>query len=416
MRNATEIDHLIFDNILHDNDAAFIFHEEKFRVNLRTLHSSFTEFYPKVVIGYSYKTNYTPDVCLTAHEEGAMAEVVSEMEVEMALVHLKDKSKIIYNGPVKTASSIKSVISSGGIINIDNQRDIDIITNFLSQNPGLNANVAFRLNIDYSENCSRFGQPVTVIEDQIRLLNESPQFNIMGFHLHLPYRSLESFEFRVEALVESLERFNLSNLEYVNIGGGFFGQLSPVLKQALGIKKVPSFRDYGQLIGVKLMEYFSQRQDGLMPTLYLEPGSSVIADCFTFVSKIHTEKSFANRNLLVSYAGRHLLSPTNKSIKLPCEIINVNNSSDINKSKKRQYDIVGYTCIESDILGEVEGCLVADASNSFVEFLNVGSYSVVMGSNFILPEPPIFKIDRMNNLKTVRDKRHASDVLNQFLI
>ena len=31
MRNATEIDKLIFQNVLGDNNAAFIFHEHKFR-------------------------------------------------------------------------------------------------------------------------------------------------------------------------------------------------------------------------------------------------------------------------------------------------------------------------------------------------------------------------------------------------
>ena len=160
MRNATEIDNLVYRNALAQNNAAFIFYQEDFRRNLLDLKEAFIEFYPKVRLGYSYKTNYIPDVCLTAHEEGALAEVVSEMEVEMALSYLKDKSQIIFNGPIKSKSSLQKVLLAGGIINIDNHKEIDIISEILAENNELVANVAFRLNIDYGEDFSRFGQPL----------------------------------------------------------------------------------------------------------------------------------------------------------------------------------------------------------------------------------------------------------------
>jgi len=416
MRNATNIDLLIFNEVLRVNNAAFVFYEDKFRQNLKRLQSAFSEFYPEVKLGYSYKTNYTADVCLAAHKESALAEVVSEMEVEMAMTHLSDKSQIIFNGPVKTPSSLEKVILSGGIINIDNQKDIDEISNILNKNTHANANVAFRLNSVYEEDLSRFGQPLEIIKAQIEGLKDNVQWNIIGFHLHLPHRSLESFAFRVQVLIEALNEMNLPNLRYINIGGGFFGTLSPGLKEALGVKNVPSFKDYGELIGRKLKEYVSKRGNGIFPTLYLEPGSSVIADCFKFVSKIHTIKYLNSRNALVSYAGRHLLSPTNKTIKLPCEVINVNRPDDhMGKDETIHYEVVGYTCIESDILGEAEGNSRFDCNNSYIEFSNVGSYSVVMGSNFILPEPPIFKLDAENNIRVLRKKRTTLEVLNQFL-
>ena len=124
MRSATELDKILFQEILVDNQAAFVFDEEKFKLNLRSLHKAFSEYYPKVQIGYSYKTNYTPKVCSIAHSEGALAEVVSEMEVDMALIHLNDKSQIIYNGPVKSRSSLKKVIAVNGIVNVDNSVDV----------------------------------------------------------------------------------------------------------------------------------------------------------------------------------------------------------------------------------------------------------------------------------------------------
>lgn len=414
MRNATEIDQLIYRGALAENNSAFIFQQEKFRANLRDLKEAFTEFYPKVGIGYSYKTNYIPAVCHTAHQEGAFAEVVSEMEVDMAMAHLKDKSQVIFNGPVKSKYSLEKVVLNGGIVNIDNQNDLDIIYKILSENNEIVAKVAFRLNSDYREDSSRFGQSIEAIIEQIHELKGDPRFDIVGFHLHLPHRSLDSFAHRVEVLIETLNRVELTNIQYINIGGGFFGQLSPVLKQALDITYAPSFKDYGELIGGKLYEFFSGKNNGNIPTLYLEPGSSVVADCFTFVSKIHTKKSFTNREILVSFAGRHLVSPTNKTIKLPCEIVKVQNNEKSN-DQACQYEIAGYTCIESDILGIANGDSNIESSEIFIEFTNVGSYSIVMGSNFILPEPPIYRLDEENNLIPIRKKRTAQDVLGQFV-
>ena len=96
---------------------------------------------------------------MAAHKEISIGEVVSEMEVEMALTHLSDKSQIIFNGPVKSSYSIEKVVLSGGIINIDDKRDIEIISDILQKNSNVIANVAFRLNSDFAEDSSRFGQP-----------------------------------------------------------------------------------------------------------------------------------------------------------------------------------------------------------------------------------------------------------------
>lgn len=414
MRNATELDKILFQEILADNQAAFVFDEEKFRLNLRSIHEAFSEHFPKVRIGYSYKTNYTPTVCLIAHSEGALAEVVSEMEVDMALMHLNDKSQIIYNGPVKSRRSLKKVIAVNGIINVDNSVDVDQITDILKENQSMSANLAFRVNVDYKNDDSRFGQSTTSILRQVSRLKHNRQVNIVGFHIHLPHRTLDSFKHRVEELIKIIECIDLPQINYINIGGGFFGHLSPDLKHALNIAHAPSFGDYGRLIGERLFDYFKEKDNQNMPTLYLEPGSSVIADCFTFISRIHSKKSFENRELLVSFAGRHLLSPTNKKVKLPCEIVSIFETDQSVSTARSLYEVVGYTCIESDRISLVEGQSVINTNAVFLEFTNVGSYSIVMGSNFILPEPPIFSLGAANRLTLLRGESSAKEIVNRF--
>ena len=57
---------------------------EKYRSNINNFLTAFRKRYEKVVAGYSFKTNYVPALCKIALDEGVMAEVVSEMEYELA--------------------------------------------------------------------------------------------------------------------------------------------------------------------------------------------------------------------------------------------------------------------------------------------------------------------------------------------
>ena len=64
----------------------FVLDPFRIRSNINRLRSAFLSHYHSVVVGYSYKTNYTPQICRILHEEGAWAEVVSEMEYSQRFV------------------------------------------------------------------------------------------------------------------------------------------------------------------------------------------------------------------------------------------------------------------------------------------------------------------------------------------
>ena len=66
-------------------DAFYLLDSEQFRNNFLELKEAFSKIYPKFNIAYSYKTNYTPKFCKIVNELGGYAEVVSEMEMELAL-------------------------------------------------------------------------------------------------------------------------------------------------------------------------------------------------------------------------------------------------------------------------------------------------------------------------------------------
>ena len=58
--------------------------EHTLRQNARRIKNAFSSRYPKVMSGWSYKTNYLGAVCSILHQEGFLAEVVSTFEYEKA--------------------------------------------------------------------------------------------------------------------------------------------------------------------------------------------------------------------------------------------------------------------------------------------------------------------------------------------
>ena len=78
-----------------------------------------------MTIGYSYKTNYVPDVLRILHQEGAYAEAVSELEYDIATKLGVAPDKIILNGANKSRSTIERAIAEGAICNLDSMREVD---------------------------------------------------------------------------------------------------------------------------------------------------------------------------------------------------------------------------------------------------------------------------------------------------
>jgi len=65
-------------------NAFYLLDSRQFGNNYTELKKAFTDIYPQFNIAYSYKTNYTPALCKIVDVMGGYAEVVSDMEMEIA--------------------------------------------------------------------------------------------------------------------------------------------------------------------------------------------------------------------------------------------------------------------------------------------------------------------------------------------
>ena len=63
----------------------YIFYADEFINNYHDLENTMKSVYENYQIAYSFKTNYTPAVCNIVKNLGGYAEVVSDMEYQLAL-------------------------------------------------------------------------------------------------------------------------------------------------------------------------------------------------------------------------------------------------------------------------------------------------------------------------------------------
>jgi diaminopimelate decarboxylase len=166
-----------------------------------------------------------------------------------------------------------------------------------------------------------------------------------------------------------------------------------------------SFADYGAIIGARLTKGLEGR--GELPALFLEPGTALVADTQQFYTQVVSTKSIRGRHFATVAGSSFDISPTARSRNLPVTPVLQKPRSDDGKS----FDIVGYTCIEKDILSEnVRAPLVVD---DFVCYDNVGSYSVVMRPPFILPANPILMKDG-KDLRLIKERQTTDEVFQNF--
>ncbi|MCM1103245.1 MAG: hypothetical protein NC409_03980 [Clostridium sp.] len=96
-------------------DSFYLLDSSLYESNYREMLEAFQKYYPDTHIAYSYKTNYTPKLCKMIDQLGGYAEVVSEMELGLALNLGVDLHHIYYNGPYKKQSVIEQFMLGGGI-------------------------------------------------------------------------------------------------------------------------------------------------------------------------------------------------------------------------------------------------------------------------------------------------------------
>ncbi len=392
----------------------FIFDEADIRRRYRRAYEAFSSRYPNVQFGWSYKTNYLKAICAVFHDEGAIAEVVSEFEYEKARSLGIEGKDIIYNGPYKPYESLLVAAKEGAKIHIDTFDEINDLEK-VADELNIEIPVAIRLNMDTGiyPQWSRFGFNIESGQamDAVKRIKAGGKLRLNGLHAHIGTFMLDANAYKVETakmvrLMNEIERSVGFSIEYIDVGGGFASK-----NRLKGIYQppevvVPTIDDYAEAITSALYENI---EGNSYPKLYLETGRHLIDEAGYLVTSVVASKMLPDsRRSYVVDAGVNLLYTYfwyNFNIELTKEISGINEPAIIN----------GPLCMNIDVIDD--SILLPRLSRGDKLVISpVGAYNVTQWMQFIRYRPSVLMVMEDGSVEVIREAEELEDVQGRELL
>jgi diaminopimelate decarboxylase len=419
----------------------FVFSEAVLRRKYRAAHRAFARRYPDVQFAWSYKTNYLNGICQVFHQEGSIAEVVSDFEYEKARYNGIPGRDIIFNGPHKSRASLERAVAEGAMIQVDNLDELLTISSIAKQRGG-RVPIALRIHVNTHthEVWSKFGFSGDNGEALhiLRRLTKMPELRLRGLHCHVGTFILEPSAYatavtRLVELSEAAHELKLGPIEYLNLGGGFASNARLHCQYLPPEQVTPPFDRYAEAICDTLHEQWPTSER--LPRLYLETGRALVDEAGWLISTVvavkkrpvphasglgtslaahgksphgltqalaahgkvsHKLHSVDARNAVVIDAGVNLLYTTAwyQPTILPAKPSN---------EPLSPTTVFGCLCMNIDVVRE-EAPLPGLTTGDHVVLHPVGAYNVTQSMQFIAYRPAVVMIDEAGTPRVIRRK------------
>lgn len=386
----------------------YVFDDGGFIDNYRNLTNSFRRVYENYIPAYSYKTNYTPHICKLVKQLGGYAEVVSDMELKVALKIGYNHDKIIYNGPAK-GDLLEKHLLNNGITNVDNIVEAKRIIYIAQNNPDITVKVGIRINSDIGAGfISRFGVDIYSedLSKTVNLLKFQSNIRIVGLHLHVSRaRYLSAFQKRINNILKVADRIIEGEPEYIDIGSGMFADMEQSLKNQFKIE-VPTYEDYAKVVAESMANHYQNSAD--KPILFTEPGTTLVSRYLSILTSVLATKKIQNRNIAILDIDIHNVGETAKMMRVPY----THHKTGTGQQSDYPIDLSGFTCLEQDVIYPdfPSSVKVGD----ILELRNIGGYSVVYKPPFINPCCPMIAIRQDGEVEEIKRKETFEDVFQTY--
>lgn len=390
-----------------------LFHPDRLLHNLTRFRDSMEAEYGHCAIGYSVKTQYLPAAIRVADRFGAYTEIVSPMEMELAVRTGIHPSRIIYNGPIKTIEGIQSVLENGGMVNIDHMQEYRLIRDAFSGVDVGSVGVGLRINLDDPTYESRFGiRPgssdfISILQD----LTAGSPLRVFGLHYHSTRsdKSPDSYVERMNEMFKVIDDLPTpSDIRYLDMGGGYYGPMDENMRAQFP-GAIHSIEEYGTAMGREMRRRFP---DGDV-RLIVEPGLALTVDIMDYYAKVLDVKDLLKRRVVLVDGSIHVVKPSRHSKNLTMHHIKATSRAPAADSHDPiRHDVGGYTCLEVDQL--YENWMTTDVQpGDYLAFFNVGAYTSVFKPAFIRLGAAILMRDGIEWV-SVRKPESVSDMFNAY--
>lgn len=254
---------------------------------------------------FSYKTQPVPAILASLHAMGMGAEVISEMELDLALRLGVPGSRIIYNGPAKSNRSLRVAMAAGVLlININHRGELLRVAE-MARESGLRPRVGIRVTGRKGWS-AQFGTPIrgraalTLFEEALGL----PELDVVGLHMHrgaLLHTEAELREFTDEllAFADVLHTRLGWSPEIIDAGGSLglpsvrtFSTRQMRLSRGFGIEigapdpaATLSVAEYAARLRAMVTAHFESRARHL-PHLVVEPGRAIAGNAQLLLTSV----------------------------------------------------------------------------------------------------------------------------------
>ncbi len=401
-RVRTEIDGLKISELVKEyGSPIFVFSQRQIEEKYNILYNAFSSRYPDVKFAWSYKTNYLNEICKIYHDLGSLSEVVSEFEYQKARALGVEGKDIIFNGPYKPKVDLKIAVQEGAKIHVDNLFELNDLHE-IADELNIKIPVAIRINMDTGTypQWSRFGFNYENGDafEAIKHMYDTGKVYLVGIHSHIGTFILDTNAYRLATmkimqLKEEVEKKFNSEIEYIDLGGGFASKsnLKGIYQSAEVV--VPTADDYAEAITNTIYEFNKSKK---LPKLYLETGRHLIDEAGYLLTSVCGHKRFPDgKKGYILDAGVNLLYTStwyNFNIELDKRYEGDNEPSMLN----------GPLCMNIDVIEENLMLPPLDRG-SVITISPVGAYNYTQAMQFIRYKPAVILIDKSGEVRYIKE-------------
>lgn len=391
-------------------------------LNARRLDSNF-EALGELEVFCSYKTHPVPAVLARLHARGAGAEVISEFELDLALRLGVPPDRIIYNGPAKSDTSLRTAIGAGILLlNLNHREELPRVIG-MARELGRKVRLGLRVNTcsGWSE---QFGTPIeggaalALFEAALA----APELEVLGLHSHRgvlfgSLAELDGFIDEALAFADVLHaRFGWSP-EILDLGGGLAVptvrmmswwdlRLARTFSVEIGapdIRRHLSIQQYSSRVREKVTEHF-RRAGRPQPRTVVEIGRALTADAQALLARVITtrespaQQPFAILDTGINIAGilrgaRHQIFPLN------C----------YGQPHTTMYRLAGPICQPGDVIQHAIR-LPPLTDGDTLAIMDSGAYFEPDSTVFSFPRPATVMVDG-DEVQVIRRRETLDDVI-----
>lgn len=392
----------------------FVVSEKYIRNKYQDLKKSLEANYGNGSIAYSFKTNYLSRICRTLLNEGALAEVTSGAEYQLAKKNGYEGSHIIFNGPLKTEKELETALDDGAQIHIDSIEEyekIERITNkrqtFTSIGIRLySTEIIHQLRKKYPNArglFERFGFNIENGEAAMlcqRIKKSGTLISVAGYHMHITSNITDPLLYENasrkmgEFATDMQNRFGIV-CSYIDMGGGF-----PHLDRVQNTsEETPPLDVFVRSIN-KGIEQAHLKQK---PQLLLEPGRYIVSGSTVLLTRVVSVKQFNTASQLVTIDSSSSILSTWQWGQHQIEASTGNHSDNVDTI------IAGSSCMAKDVYGRYQ--LPKLHEKDVLVIKNCGAYSISQTSQFIFPRPAVVWIDMDGKASLARQAERWEDMV-----